>query len=629
MKIEKNIVEKLMFMLDLEDNKSFNVNLYKYLDAASTEVEMDESRNVLFGIIASKLYSDYYNIIREQQNGEKLLNTIAGLGNVSISDKQFNDLMKQIEVMLKPLVRNKFSANLDVTELKNIAQEVGCTSAKMYLEEYENTLNTNKIVSALEEIIYTVRTKAALANKERKINKHTQVYIDGMSSLYRSIKEYFELGSKEKAEKGVKEIAKLTHKAYESINKPNFFGKDKETNEDKDKNTKNGKKNKLSVKITDALSTYVSDKKNKLSNFKLNRKPKKGKLNKSLISMSVALVILIVGTTVYGVVKNSKNNGDTKKPISSGNFDEIDTRDLLFNIKNGFIDAERLKDKVLVDLALKEAKSKEESSVADENTAETNATADPTATPVPTSVPEASAPSNAPIQTSAPTPIITPEAISTPKPVVTPEPTPEIDPYEAKVSEAANIVYNNFSMFTGYGYDDIADAIRVINGLESSMSIDTADAIICDVLNVASVPGVNNALSGEQLYGTNAVNLSSILIFNQEGKSAVSSMELNLNGALTDLNNLAIYGERAIIEEAIIKNNGVSGGVGINTGDPAARLLWARLAIYTNAIVNTLGSDYAVYMDGVEYTVSDINDSSLYEAMAASAKQELSNQKTR
>lgn len=627
MKIEKNIVEKLMFMLNLEDNKSFNVNLNKYLDAASTEVEMDESRNVLFGIIASKLYSDYYNIIREQQNGEMFLNTIAGLGNVSISDKQFNDLMKQIEAMLKPLVSNNFSAKLEVTGLKDIAQEVGCASAKMYLEEYENTLNTDKIVSALEEIIYTVRTKAALSNKERKINKHTQIYIDGMSSLYRNIKEYFELGSKEKAEKGIKEIAKLTHKAYDSINKHNFVNRDK--NKDKDANTKNGKNNKLSVIITDALSTYVKDQKNKLSKFKLNRTPKKAKLKKSIISMSVALVILIVGTTIYGVVKNSKNNGDTKKPISSSNFDEIDIRDVLFNMKNGFIDAERLKDKVLVDLALKEAKSKEESSVADENSAETNATLDPTATPVPTSVPEASAPSNAPIQTAAPTPIITPDAVPTQKPAASSEPTPEIDPYEVKVSEAANIIYNNFSMFTGYGYDDIADAIRVINGLESSMSIDTADAIICDVLNAATVPGVNNALNGEQLYGTNSVNLSSILIFNQEGKTAVSSMELHLNGALTDLNNLAIYGERAIIEEAIIKNNGVSGGVGVNSGDPAARLLWARLAIYTNTIVNTLGSDYTAYIDGVGYTVSDINDSSLYEAMAASAKQELSNQKTR
>lgn len=198
---------------------------------------------------------------------------------------------------------------------------------------------------------------------------------------------------------------------------------------------------------------------------------------------------------------------------------------------------------------------------------------------------------------------------------------------EASIDSAAASVYSNWSQFTSsYTKDNIKELIKCLNGIESSMSIDTADDILLDMLNFAITPGINNAIIGSQKYQTHALDFSALFLDGAGGVQAVIDMERYLNGSLTDAANLLTYAQDAFIDEAIlIGENGSVGGMNLASGTPAARLVWSRLAIGVNGVAGTLGDSLVVEINGRIYTQDDLNNASVLEEIATSAKRDLGN----
>ena len=215
---------------------------------------------------------------------------------------------------------------------------------------------------------------------------------------------------------------------------------------------------------------------------------------------------------------------------------------------------------------------------------------------------------------SASTVTPTPTVMPTSTPVVTPTvaPTPAIT--DEQVEKVAEEVYSTWSQITNvYSVKDIEEIIKVLNGLDSSITIDDADDVIQDILSQAVVPRVNNILM-DKSYEPKAVNVSGLLL---EPSVKVSTMENILNYAIA-FNNLNVTADKALTEEVSAFE-----GNELESMSAASRIIWIRLAEAVNAIHGTLGENYCIEINGDYYFHRDYLDSGIYEDEIVKAKQEL------
>ena len=185
---------------------------------------------------------------------------------------------------------------------------------------------------------------------------------------------------------------------------------------------------------------------------------------------------------------------------------------------------------------------------------------------------------------------------------------------EEDIKSAASVVYNSWSKITDtYTLNDIENVIRALYGLNSTFTIDEADEIIQNVIEIATVPRVNNILMGIP-YEVKTVDVASLLLNN---KNKLLSMQQILNVALSE-NDLETTAAAALKEEVTAyKYNG------LKDLDAASRIIWARIATYLNAIHGTLGEDFYVEYNGKIYSQKDILESSFIEQIVKTAKSEI------
>lgn len=636
MKVERNILEKVKYLLNLDTNEEFEKNFDIFLDAESSEKEANDSKKILVQIIASEVYTKYYTSVREQKDGELLLNSLISVNNNGISDEDFYSLIGLVEAVLYPIIKNEQNQLFEVDKLLEVAHEIESTTATNLLNEYTESKNINKLTSALEEIAYTIRTKAVISHK-RNMSDTMKSYIDNVYKLLAAIKQNVDLNELDEIEIGLKQYAKLSHEAFNAINKIEAKQTDTKENNDKEKDkkihfnlsnmifkndnkeekenktSKDSKDKKLSVVIADGLSNLLKKK----DNIVLNKEKSKGKrLLVKPIVIAGCIIAVIIGSTIYSY---SKNNSKDATPNGTKVSDLPDYKDISYDIMLGTLKLDKSTNDILNSLNQENregGKDNSSSSTPEESTPTPAPTAEATKEPVETTEPTTT-PAVSP--TSAPTDVA--------KPTVAPteSPKPNIDNETIEIiNSRASSIEANWSLFGEYDKETIVEVIKSINGLDSSMSINEADNIMLDVMNRATINGVKNAVAGEKLFDVYELNFTDLLL-SDNGYTGVKAMELNLNGALVDQGNLGIYGTRALTTEAIIRNGGITGGLGIDSGSAGARLIWSRLVIGTNVIISSLGDDFSITVGEDVYTMSNLIDASFYESVVESAKQELSN----
>lgn len=192
------------------------------------------------------------------------------------------------------------------------------------------------------------------------------------------------------------------------------------------------------------------------------------------------------------------------------------------------------------------------------------------------------------------------------------------------ITTITNEVYENWNeVGTRYSKTDIEELIKFLNGMESTITADIADEMLVSMLNNALVPGINNAIIGSEEYETNDIDFASLLI-DDPAIEAIENMQDNLNGALTDLDNLETYATSAFEDEArIVVEEETVDGFDLTTSSSASKLIWSRLAIGVNGVAGTLGDELNVEVKGNVYTQEDLNNSDIFEEIAKDAKQEL------
>lgn len=196
-----------------------------------------------------------------------------------------------------------------------------------------------------------------------------------------------------------------------------------------------------------------------------------------------------------------------------------------------------------------------------------------------------------------------------------------------KIDELSTQIYENWkTLGCEYSKEDIVELIKLLNGMESSISIETADDMLIDVLNRATVPTVNSIITGTK-EESNKVQIADLLLENKTGITAVSDMESYLNGAIENPFDINEYANGAIEDEVrLLVNDETVEGLDLTSAtntDPALRLVWSRLAINANAIFGTLGEDYS-YSDGNDtYYLKEINDCNILEEVAKDAMKDM------
>jgi hypothetical protein len=192
---------------------------------------------------------------------------------------------------------------------------------------------------------------------------------------------------------------------------------------------------------------------------------------------------------------------------------------------------------------------------------------------------------------------------------------------ELAVSRAKSIYENWQLVGTSYTEENILELIKVLNGMDSTMTLDTADEMLVEMINNATVPVFNNiAYNGNE--SVSEILIADLLIKNQKGISAVQNMEDYLNKIIST--NSSIYAVKALSSEVkMVLLNEADDDIKAEDISPEVKLVWSRLVIGTNALTGFLGDDFVFEVDGKEYTQSEINDWQIFEEMATSAKKEM------
>jgi len=220
-------------------------------------------------------------------------------------------------------------------------------------------------------------------------------------------------------------------------------------------------------------------------------------------------------------------------------------------------------------------------------------------------------------------PVVVPPAVDIP--IVD---TPVVDTEKEllkQVNVLADSVYSNWKNVPGNEYtrENIVELIKCLNGLDSQIDLSTADDMLVEILNKVTVPAVNNMMLNTNAFPVSAVEMSDLLLTDVQ---AIDDMESYLNGALANPLNRQVYTQYlncALVDEHIILNGKTYKGFNLDTAKPEVRLLWSRMVIGTNAMLGTLGEEYAVIVNGEVYTSKEVDDYRIYDSIANDALKEM------
>lgn len=216
------------------------------------------------------------------------------------------------------------------------------------------------------------------------------------------------------------------------------------------------------------------------------------------------------------------------------------------------------------------------------------------------------APTTTPVVTETPAPTVTP--------VATPAPTPmpvnnEKQEIANKITAAATKVYTSWSQITNaYTIQDIENIIKALNGLESNLTLDEADMVIQNVLELATIPKVNNILANLP-YTPITVDVVDLLLSQSQ---MVTTMQQLFDAALLN-NDLRSTAFVSLNEQTLAQTTNSSNNLNIGQ-----RIVWARLAEFINGINATLGEEFEY--NGNTYSQKDILDSNFLENIVNNAK---------
>lgn len=192
-----------------------------------------------------------------------------------------------------------------------------------------------------------------------------------------------------------------------------------------------------------------------------------------------------------------------------------------------------------------------------------------------------------------------------------------------QIELATDMIYENWTA-AGATYDKstIAEMIKCLNGIESTMSIEEADEMLVNMLNIGIIPAVNNAFTGEQTNTTVSIDFANILLPGDSACRGVSKMNKLMNDTFTGSDITESVKEGLEMEARILGEVETIDGFEAMVSSPGARILWARSAIGLNGVAGVLGNDYTFTVNGHVYTMSDINNSNQLESMISRAKQD-------
>lgn len=571
--MNQNIVEKIGLIIGLNKDKEFTRSLDVYLDAASNDSELKDARNKLFKMIVAKIFCvETYVKLSETSEGTALLDEFRDLSKKSdVTEDEFNKVLSDLEKEFTINRDDTFKVYNNTTYLLELANALGSKACSDEVLDYQKAPSNDKLVSCLqnisEKIIEIIDSQYVLSDMPKKVKKLRETLITSL----RTIKNSINYSSDESLQNIIDSYIKLSLKGINVLKKP-----------------------KKTRKIISKLA-------NPFKKFKLVRIKKKGILKKALLIGAAAIIVIQAGQLV----------------IPLFNKDEDEDKDNGFDNSRGYYE---------------EFESEETPDIEVVSSSEPSATPTPAETPLPTATPvptETPAPTVTPVPTatSAPTPTPNPTPVATqtpsPTPVATQAPSPTPVPENSVVKDKATNVYNNWCQHGSYEYDKIVDLINCLNNFESDMSIQSANDIVEDMINVATIPGAYNISAGETVYQTYSLNLSDLLVDNPNGVQAIKHMESCLNGILTDRSNAKEYAKKALIEEVkIAELNQESMGLSLTSGDKSARIIWARLVIGLNGLCGSFADDVVVVVEDKEYKLSDVYDSTVYNNMAVEALNE-------
>lgn len=641
----KSIIEQIEELLVLEKDRTFRKASEILKDSSSTTSERIRSKEIIFKTAIKKFVSDE-RIEKYMPIEEK--NFVLGqiqdaMDNGDISDTTFYRVLSIIEDCgYKALVH--YYLDIVIPELKDLAVTLGSTTSKLELEEItvssEASFKKHKVKNALNEMILAIRTKAHLSGENRRITDNMKKRLQFLMSLRSDINDRLESADKVDywtLKDDIQDFIKKMNKTYsliinkidepfkhsEPVHSREKVKEEKHQDDIQRTTAKNSAKDshareKGDLKTNGTEKPYESPRsasqsqtrqasgsqstssqsqarqasrsqkndsqdQTKESPFALIRKAMGGKLKKSIKGIVKRRVIrtvaggLVVVMLASGIYILGKKNGSKQvepdnyeKPTISTTFDETE-----INSNGGLVD--------------------DKFETSDIPTQDDDMTSD-TVNREPSIVPEVSTQQETIISNEIPS---QQETITN-------------NSSQEKITTVTTTVKENWSQHgEDYSQNEIEEVVKSVNGQSSTISLETADEVIIDMLNKAIVPSINNILAGEN-NSTSIINITDLIIGDKPGIEAVKRMEANLNGSITDPANIKKYCESAFLDEAILLcENGTVNGLNVSSGsstDPILRIIWARLAQGLNVFAGTLGDELYVELDGKVYTQTDINN---------------------
>lgn len=170
--------------------------------------------------------------------------------------------------------------------------------------------------------------------------------------------------------------------------------------------------------------------------------------------------------------------------------------------------------------------------------------------------------------------------------------------------------YENWSNITDkYTVDDVREVVKALNGLESSITIEEADDVLTDVIEMVIFPKFNSMSGIEEfnLIGLKAqpkvLNLNTLYIDKEMTRvdnylnSQVGMMNSVMNGLILGEKELD-YAKASLTLELDVLANGK-----LDNATPIEKILFSRMAVYTNVLAAPLTPS-----DAYDNLSSSLND---------------------
>lgn len=189
------------------------------------------------------------------------------------------------------------------------------------------------------------------------------------------------------------------------------------------------------------------------------------------------------------------------------------------------------------------------------------------------------------------------------------------------VDEAAADLYASVIKITDkYSKEDLKEVIKALNGLDASISIDEADEVLCDIINIVAAPRINNLLN-KTPYTAVKLNLNALVLNRDDYVTYVLSdagqMQKYFNSLMEEedikivvkdyLTDVLMYLEKDHSKE-----------------NPVERIIYSRLVIHMNAMSGTLSDNYTIDYNDNTYKLSELLEIDAYDDIAIDAKNQIS-----